>query len=405
MVENQEVKKLLEQWITERQIAGAVVRIDKAGESLCDAWYGYADIGKGILMDRKSIFRLASMTKPVIAIAAMLLEEEGKLDIDAPIETYLPEFAALKAADKVIGFEEFYQADPDNPGMPKMNTGLIENIRETDLKRSVTVRDILSHSSGMGQGPVSMQRLNSEWKPEQSLQERVSIISKTLLDFQPGDHTGYSASTAYDVLGRMIEVVSGMNLDAFVKERICKPLKLRDTGFVMNEEQEIRIVRLYEAADGKLTDVSDSEEFWKLINPMAYGYYSGSAGMLGTVEDYSKIARMFLQNGTVDGQPFLHADTVSRMRQEASVKHLEMQRGIVWGMGMEVIEDPGLAGKRAGKGTFGWSGAYGTHFYVDVENKLTVVLGVNRSNIGGADSELSRLLEEVVYREFICSDA
>ncbi len=400
MIENQHVKKLLEQWIMEKQIAGAVVRIDKAGENVCNAWYGFADIEKRVQMDSTSVFRLASMTKPVIAIAAMLLAEEGKLDIEAPVETYLPEFAGLKAADKVIGFEEFYQADPDNPMMPKMNTVLLENIGETDLKRSVTIRDILSHSSGMGQGPVSMNRMNTVLKPGQSLKERVDIFSKTILDFQPGEHTGYSASTAFDVLGYIIEVVSGTDLDTFVKEKICQPLNMHDTGFAMDEDQKGRIVKLYEAVGGELKDVSDSEKFWQLINPEAGGCYSGSAGMLGTVEDYSKIAQMFLQDGYVGGMPFISKETVSRMTHEASVKHMEMQPGIVWGMGMEVIENPELAKRKAGKGTFGWSGSYGTHFYVDVENKLTVVLGVNRSNIGGADSELSRLLEHVVYQEF-----
>lgn len=400
MIENPGVKKLLEQWIVEKKIAGAVVWIEKAGETVCNAWYGFADIEKGTLMDSTSIFRLASMTKPVIAIAAMLLEEEGKLDIEAPIETYLPEFAGQKAADKVIGFEEFYQADPDNPMIPKMNTGLLENIGEADLKRSITIRDILSHSSGMGQGPVSLSRMNALLKPGQSLKERVDIFSKTILDFQPGECTGYSASTAFDVLGRMIEVVSGTDLDTFVKEKVCKPLHMHNTGFLMNEEQMGRIVKLYEAADGRLKDVSDSEKFWQMINPMAAGCYSGSAGMLGTVEDYSKIAQMFLKNGYADGKLLLSKEAVSRMTHEASVQHMEMQRGIVWGMGMEVIEDPGLAERKVGKGTFGWSGSYGTHFYVDSENKLAVVLGVNRSNIGGADSELSRLLENAVYQEF-----
>lgn len=401
MIENKEIKELLEQWILEQRIAGAVVRIEKAGEIVCDAWYGYADIEKEIRMEQTSIFRLASMTKPVIAIAAMLLEKEGKLNIEMPIETYLPEFAELKAADKVVGFEEFYQADPDNPMMPKINATLLENIRETELKRSVRIRDILSHSSGMGQGPVSMSRINSLLRPEQSLVERVSLFSKTMLDFQPGEHTGYSASMAFDVLGRIVEVASGMDLDIFVKEKICKPLKMYDTGFGMNEEQKGRIVRLYEAMDGKLTDVSDLEEFWKLVNPMMSGYYSGSAGMLGTVENYAMIGRMFLQNGLVDGKHFLEAETIDRMTHEASEKHMEMQRGVVWGMGMEIIEDPDLAERKVGRGTFGWSGAYGTHFYVDRENKLIVVLGVNRSNIGGADSELSRLLENTVYQEYV----
>lgn len=402
MIENQMVKELLEQWITRNQIAGAVIQIEKGGEIVCDAQYGFADLENGVKMSKSSIFRLASMTKPVIAIAAMLLAEEGKLDINAPIEQYLPEFSALKAADKVVGFEEFYQADPDNPAMPKMNKELLEDIHETELKRSVTIRDILSHSSGMGQGPVSMSRMEPMLRPGQSLKERVAVFANTILDFQPGEHTGYSAATAFDVLGRIIEVVSEMDLNTFIAEKVCEPLEIYDMGFVMTEEQKNRIVKLYEFVDGKLMDVSDSEVFWKLINPLHSGCYSGSAGLLGTVADYAKIAGMLLQKGYGKQKPFLREETVEKMRHEASERHLEMQPGIVWGLGMNIIKNPELAQRKVGEGTYGWSGAYGTHFYVDTENQLTVVLGVNCSNIGGADSELSRMLENIVYQEF-CS--
>ena len=111
---------------------------------------------------------------------------------------------------------------------------------------------------------------------------------------------------------------------------------------------------------------------------------------------------MLLQKGYGKQKPFLREETVEKMRHEASERHLEMQPGIVWGLGMNIIKNPELAQRKVGEGTYGWSGAYGTHFYVDTENQLTVVLGVNCSNIGGADSELSRMLENIVYQEF-CS--
>lgn len=400
MIENQAVKELLEKWISDNLISGAVILVEKDGKKVCDAQYGYADLEKGIKMDKSSIFRLASMTKPVIAIATMLLVEEGKLDLDAPIEKYIPQFSSLKVSDKMVGFEDFYQADPENPSMPKVNTDLISSIKEAKLKRSVTIRDILSHSSGMGQGPVSMTRMEKLLKPGQSLDQRVKIFSETILDFQPGEHTGYSAATAFDVLGKIIEVVSGMNLNSFIIERICKPLGITDMGFELSEEQKRRVVKLYEATEGKLIDVSNSESFWNLINPFDAGLYCGSAGMLGTVDGYAKIARMLLQKGKADNKTFLKEETIDKMKHEASEKHLEMQPGKVWGLGMVVTENPEIAKRNVGKGTYGWSGAYGTHFYVDDENNLTMVLGVSRSNIGGADSELSKLLEDVLYKEF-----
>lgn len=400
MIENDSIRKVLEHAVQNHKIAGAAVIVRKKGVLLCDAQYGHADMEKSIPMKKNTILRLASMTKPVIAIGIMLLVEEEKLSIEDEVGKYLPRFNHMKAANKLIGFTVPYQADPDNPGAPKIDRERIEDVEKVNAKRPITICDLLTHSSGMGQGPVSMSRFEQSIKPGQTLEERIDIIADTILDFQPGEFTGYSASIAYEVLGRIIEIVSGMNLDTFIKEKICRPMGIIDLGFELSEEQKSRIARLYESQKDGMKDVSETEEFWRQITPMENGYYSGSAGLLGSTEAYDKIVQMLADDGQVCGRQFLKKESVFKMRNSAAEKRLEMCPGTVWGLGMAVTEEPKRAGRAVGKGTFGWSGAYGTHFYIDVENLVSVVLGVNCSNIGGADSELSRELEKVIFKEY-----
>lgn len=401
MIENTEIRNLFEKSVREHEVAGAVVIVRKKGKVVCDIHYGYADIKNKILIKKDTILRLASMTKPIMAIAIMLLEEEGKLSIEDPITKYLPKFADMKVADRSVGFNEYYEADPNNPAMPRVRGEIFKKIGNVPCKRLITIRDILCHSSGMGQGPYSMGFYEKLQKPGQTLDERVNIIAGLPLDFQPGEYTGYSAEVAYEVLGKIIEIVSKMNLDTFVKEKICQPLGITDMAFEMSETQKLRIARLYESTADEMKDVTDTESFWQLISPLENGHYSGSAGLLGTVEGYDKIVQMLASEGEVDKKRFLKAETIRKMRTEGTKKNLEMAPGMVWGLGMAISKEPQKMNRKVGRGTYGWSGAYGTHFYIDTENEITVVLGVNCSNIGGADSKFSKKLERIVYKEFV----
>lgn len=401
MRENEAIKALVEKYIRENRIAGATMIVRKGGAVVCDAHYGYADIERGVPLDNHTILRLASMTKPVVAIAVMMLAERGRLSIDDPLEKYLPVFAHMKVADWLVGFEDSYEADPDNPAIPRMKADVLEGIGLVDAARPVTLRDMLTHSSGMGQGPFSMNQYDAGRQDGQSLAERVDFIAGLPLDFQPGTHTGYSAAVAYDVLGRVVEVASGVDLDTFIRENICAPLNCKDLGFALDAAQRDRLARLYETTPtGIMVDVSDTEAFWRQVTPLMNGYYSGSAGMLGAVADYDRVVKMLARGGELDGVRLLKSGTVEMMSMEASEHHLEMCPGMTWGIGMAVSEAPEKIGRPVGQGTFGWSGAYGTHFYIDRQNDITVTLGVNCSNIGGADSPFSRDVERVVTREY-----
>lgn len=400
MVENKRIREFLEEQIKNNAIAGAVLMIRKDGEQVCDIQCGYADIEQKRPVEKNTMFRLASMTKPVIAIGIMILAEEGKLDIDGELGDYFPQFKNMKVADKVVGFMDFYEPDPENPTAPKAKTELLEGICAIEAQNKITIRQMLNHSSGMGQGPVSITALDKVLKPTQTLEERVNIIADTILDFEPGTMTGYSAATAYEVLGLLIERVSGMDLNRFIQEKICRPLGIRDLTYCLTQEQKNRLCRLYEAGKDGMRDVTDEEAAWKMVNPMVRGYYSGSAGMIGSMEAYEKIVQMLYNKGELNGVRLLSEKNVQKMIQIEKEPHMQMMPGAWWGLGMMVSENPQLTNRGVGAGTFGWSGAYGTHFYIDLKRKLTVVLGVNCSNIGGAGSPVSSELEHLIWNEF-----
>lgn len=393
---------MLNQYVNNNEIAGASLIVRKDGEIVCQTDCGYADIENKVPVTDQTMFRLASMTKPVISVAAMILVEQRKLSLTDNISDYLPSYKNMMVPDKVIGFEELYQADPENPFGPKAAAAVLKDINFIPAKNQITILDLLNHSSGMGQGAVSMGPAMSIMLPGDTLAERVEKFAGIALDFEPGTMTGYSAAVAYEVLGRIIEIVSGLDLNTFLYTYLFKPLGITDMSYSLTEEQIKRIPRIYESTEGKLIDVTDTEAGWKTVNPLVNGYYSGSAGLLGSLEEYDKFAQMLYHNGELNGVRILKEETVKQMVTESSNHHKPFFAGTVWGLGMVVFGDLSETNRYVGKGSFGWSGAYGTHFYVDPINKLTTVLMLNRSNMGGADSYISKRLEEVIYQEY-CS--
>lgn len=383
-------------YLEEHRFAGAAVLVRKEGKEEFHACLGKSDIEKNLPVSKKTIFCLASMTKPVIATAAMILADQGKWKIDDPVEKYIPAFKNQKAANKMVGFTDIYEADPKNPMMPKYHPEKLEDIRLVPLVRPVTIRDILRHCSGMGQGPFSSQIYQQKSAKGQTLEERVNIIGEIPLDFQPGTFAGYSAVVAFDVLGRLIEIVSEEDLDTFIRKYICEPLAIQDMGYRLTKEQLERTARIYESNDEGLTDVTETDELWEMVNPLPGGFFSGSAGMFGSLEAYDRFAQMLANRGELDGVRVLKPETVMRMSQSSTEYCLEMSTGIAWGLGMIVHVDPERSGRKVSRGTFGWSGAYGTHFFIDPLRKISAVMMMSVSNIGGADSDIARQFENDV---------
>ena len=166
------------------------------------------------------------------------------------------------------------------------------------------------------------------------------------------------------------------------------------------QEQRERLARLYEAENGQLRDVTDSEPSWQIVDPLPRGYYSGSAGMLGSLNAYDRFASMLLGGGELDGVRILRPETVSAMAVNSSPRKLEMAPGIGWGLGMIVHEDPQRSGRHVSPGTFGWSGRYGCHFFIDPIRQISAVMTMGVSNVGGADSPLARAFEDAIWEQF-----
>lgn len=269
-------------------------------------------------------------------------------------------------------------------------------------KREITIFDLMTHSSGLGQGPYGQTLCEKLQEVRETPLERARKYAKIALDFQPGEGSGYSPVIGMEVLAAIISVVSGEEIEEYLNRHVFRPLGITTMKWVLDREDKKNLVRLYEyTKDGRLLDVTDEDTLWRIVDASRIGYKSAAAGILGTVKDYEKIAHMLLNRGTLDGVQILKPETVEMMAGKGIPHTSVFMPGGYWGLSMAVFEDPEKCGCWTAPGSFGWSGAYGTHFYVDFQNHLDVVLGVNRSNIGGAGSYVSKAVEKAVTDSFL----
>jgi CubicO group peptidase (beta-lactamase class C family) len=351
------------------EVPGAVVLIARKGKVAFSAPFGYQDREKKIPMTLDSIFRIASMSKPFTSLAVMMLAEEGKIQIVYPVSRYLPEFKDLK-----VGVEKQDSA-----------TGKMDLVLEP-AGREMTVQDLLRHTSGLTYGIFGKSLVKDRYNEikafdyENTNAEMVTKISKLPLQCQPGTVWEYSMST--DVLGRIVEVVSGLDLDAFIAERIAKPLKLSDTGFWAQGEK--RLARVAEPqvdpATGKRPPMPDMTK-----RPR---WQSGGGGMASTAADYARFCQMFLNGGTLDGARLVSRKTVELMASNhlpPGVKYGPLvpiqfagisptpEEGQGFGLGFAVRMEPGRTPLPGSVGDYFWGGAYGTFFWIDPKEKLVAV--------------------------------
>lgn len=377
--------------IRENKSAGAVCSVHLDGEKVYENCFGYADIEAKKPMRPDSVFRLASMTKPVTGIAVMQLVEKGKIGLFDDVSKYVPELRDFrigrKDADGKVVFCE-------------------------KARRGFTVFQLLSHCSGFGQGEIGFFYMDTDPKkyqpqPGETLADVLPRFSDYPLDSQPGEETGYGAHVAFDLLGRIVEIASDMTLHDYVQKNICAPLGLTDTTFHMNDEQRKRLVTMYYAPgiDGKEgTLVPDGIPDTENFHGYPESYEAGSCCLVGTARDYARIAEMFAQGGTLDGARILSEDTVRLMSTPLTHPTTRGYNiGQVWGLSMRVINttDPAFP---LFTGTFGWSGAYGTHFIVSPAQHLSAVYFANLSNACGSGAPASIQFEtdvSSIVREYL----
>jgi CubicO group peptidase (beta-lactamase class C family) len=376
-----QVHQLLEETVARKQIAGAVALVLRRGKvGYVDA-VGRRDVEAGAPMTADSIFRIASMTKPVTSTAIMILADHGRLDLSDPVSRYLPEFK----------FPIVALPRTDAAGKPRAGTQ-IEDYTLVPAYRPITIRDLLRHSSGLTYRFYGRPLFGTLYANAgicdgltpcgHSLAENVRLLAGIPLVHQPGTVWDYSLST--DVLGRVVEVVSGQSLDAFFAKQIFEPLKMHDTHFVLPESKRPRLAAVYEPrADGTIVRTGEGPTVKGALiysTSLPYkpepGYFSGGAGLVSTASDYARFLQMHLNRGELDGVRLLRPETVDAMtRDQTGGLPISINvHGQGFGYGFGVVTQSKGGKSEDSVGTFSWGGIYYTHFWVDPRRELIGIL-------------------------------
>ena len=329
---------------------------------------GYQDREKRSAMKADAIFRIASMTKPITSVAVMMLAEEGQIDLLAPVAQYLPEFKDVK-----VGVEK---KDADGKTTLTME----------DVQRPMTVQDLLRHTSGLVYGPFGNSLVHQAYRKanlfdgNQTLAEFVTKLAKLPLAHQPGTVWEYGMST--DVLGRIVEVVSGMPFDRFVEKRITKPVGMPDTAFYLSAAQAPRLAELQvDPETGKRPGASGES-----LTKEKQKWFSGGGGLLSTAMDYARFCQMLLNGGELNGVRLLSPKTIAVMTADQlppGIPRLGLEdlaptpeMGQSFGLGFAVRTDAGHSPIPGSVGDYFWAGAYGTYFWIDPREKMFAILMV-----------------------------
>lgn len=354
-------------FVADGEVAGLVAVVGNKDGIVAQTVLGSQHVQLKQPMKQESLFRIASMTKPVVGIGIMILQDEGKLSVDDDVEKHLPEFKGQKLAVQVDGKTEL--RDPARP---------------------IKIRDLLTHTSGMPGGyPGELKNLYSE--RQHTLAEATAVAAKQPLQFEPGTKWAY-CNAGIDALGRIIEVASGQSFEGFLSERVFKPLKMVDTTPYPNEDQLRRLAGLYDRKEGRLNFAG-----FQLLGPTKTAKHPIPAGGLySTAADLARLYQMMLNGGELDGQRILSEKAVKQMTslQTGDIK-TGFTDGMGWGFGWQFTREPQGVHAMMSKGTYGHGGAFGTQGWIDPEKKIFVILLIQRSGLPNADaSSMRKALQE-----------
>jgi CubicO group peptidase (beta-lactamase class C family) len=340
-----EATDLLNRYVTERKIAGAVAAVARRGKLAYLEAVGVQALDTGAPMTDRSMFRIYSMTKPVTSVAAMMLHERGRFALADPVSKYLPEFKGVVVAA------------PDGATRPP--------------SREMTVQDLLLHTSGLNHRTSEIYRREKVRSRSQALPQFIANIVRVPLMEDPGTRYRYSEGTT--VVGRLVEIWSGQPFDVFVTEQILKPLGMADTTFHVTPEQRPRFTTVYVSKGGTLTP-TEIEEVPFTDRP---ALLEGAVGLVSTVPDYVRFSQMLLNKGELHGARLLSAKTVDLMAGNGlSEPVLQARRGPMgWGLGnVNVLMNPAALNYPANRGEYGWDGSAGTIFWIDPGKEVVTVL-------------------------------
>jgi CubicO group peptidase (beta-lactamase class C family) len=381
---------VMRKMVDDKEFAGIVTMTARHGKVFQSKAYGLMDIARGAPMEKDTLFRIASMSKPITGVAMMILYEEGKWSPQDPILKYIPEFANLKVFK----------------GLDKEGKILLE-----DPAHLPTMRELMSHTAGFSYGdekePVNKLYKQQDVLGSDSLQEMIKRLSTIPLLYQPGTRWVYSVSA--DIQGYLVQKLSGEPLPQFLKERIFDPLEMTDTGFLVPKEKRDRFATVYDRTEqGELTVVSASE--WGLSYDREPGLPSGGMGLVSTARDYLKFAQMLLNGGELGGVRLLGPETVKMMSanqlpETIMASDWTQSNKLLpygWGFGFDVgvLEKPALLGRPCGKGSFFWAGGGGVWFWVDPTDDVVSVGMVQRSN-APEKVNFGELPQQLIYQALV----
>jgi CubicO group peptidase (beta-lactamase class C family) len=377
------IGQMVNRKIKEGNVVGAVTLVARKGKLVHLESFGHADIEAGKAMSKDTIFRIYSMTKPVTSVATLMLHEEGRFQLNDPIHLYLPQFKDVKV--------------------------FAEGGEPVKAKRPITVRDLLTHRSGLTYGVFGSTAVDRMYRDAALLNGNGTLsgfidkLALLPLLHQPSERWNYSVST--DVLGRLVEVASGQTLDEFFRQRIFVPLKMRETGFHVPEGSRDRFAVTYEWKTPGARTIADHPDRSRFAKPATF--FSGGAGLVSTIGDYLRFAQMLLNRGELDGVRLLSPQTVSLMTQDHTAdaitptEGVQLGAGAAFGLGVRVVTDVARTQRLGTEGMYGWSGMASTNFFVDPKEQL---VGIIMSQKLPTDGRLSAEFQTAVYQAIIESN-
>lgn len=373
--------------VDEGELAGIVTMMARHGKVVHQKAFGAKNLEAGAPMTTDAIFRIYSMTKPVIGVAMMILYEEGKWKLDDPIHKYIPEFNDLKV---------FAGAGED--GDPILE----------DPAHAPTMRELMTHTAGFAYGEIGNTPVDRMYRdvdvldPQSSLPDMIDKLAGLPLLYQPGTRWVYSLSV--DIQGYLVEKLSGRSLPDFLRERIFEPLDMRDTGFYVPEGKRDRFAALYAFdAEKEALRPTPGDRFGAGNHVSPPGLPSGGAGLVSTARDYMRLCQMLLNGGRLGDARILAPASVEMMRADHLPKGLSIQPGIRFGLDFALTMDPARAGTLTGEGTYYWAGAAGTWFWIDPEHDLAFVGMIQRMNAGapGSPVDMRHVSTTAVYQALV----
>ncbi len=348
----QRIHEVVQRYIDGHRIAGAVTLVARRGKVIHLEAQGLADVETKAPVRLDTIFQMASCSKPVTGAAILMLIEEGKVGLSDPVSKFLPEFHQVQVAMESGG-----------------------QVSRVPARREVTIRDLLTHTSGLATGGAGTKLVPPEWlHPGGSgatLTEGAARYAKVPLDFQPGELWRYSGLAGIDVLSRVVEVASGQSFEAFLQERMFKPLGMTDTFFHVPEDRRSRLAAIHKRGESGMEKVPSYIQF-----PETYS--SGAGGLYSTASDFARFAMMLAEGGTFGQDRLLSRKGLELYSSNLVGNLFEGQAnrpsGMGFGFAVEVVVDPAKAGTFRSAGSFGWDGAFGTVFWADPRERLSTVL-------------------------------